>query len=208
MFWAAEAAANSARVTTLLARDAPFVFWGAPVADRARVRKNSTSARPPIPPEKEAPMLAVGDKAPTFELARDGGATVSSKDLQGKPYVLYFYPKDNTPGCTQESCDFRDNFARITAKGVDVFGVSRDSVKSHDNFKAKYELPFVLLSDPDKTLHAAYGAWGLKKMYGKEVEGTIRSTFLVDAKGKIVAAWPKVSVKGHVDQVLAEIDKL
>jgi peroxiredoxin Q/BCP len=153
-------------------------------------------------------MLNPGDKAPAFELARDGGATVSSKDLKGKAYVLYFYPKDNTPGCTQESCDFRDSFARITAKGVEVFGVSRDSVKSHDNFKAKYELPFPLLSDPDKVLHAAYGAWGTKKMYGKEVEGTIRSTFLIDKAGKVAKAWPKVSVKGHVDEVLAAIEAL
>jgi peroxiredoxin Q/BCP len=153
-------------------------------------------------------MLAVGEKAPSFELSRDGGGTVSSAELKGKAYVIYFYPKDNTPGCTTESCDFRDNFARIQAAGVEVFGVSRDSVKSHDGFKAKFELPFALLSDPDKTLHTAFGAWGLKKMYGKEVEGTIRSTFLVDKKGKVAAAWPKVSVKGHVDEVLAAIDRL
>lgn len=153
-------------------------------------------------------MLNPGDKAPAFTLARDGGGTVNSKDLKGKAYVVYFYPKDNTPGCTQESCDFRDSFARLTEHGVEVFGVSRDSVKSHDNFKAKYELPFPLLSDPDKELHTAFGAWGLKKMYGKEVEGTIRSTFLIDKHGKVAAAWPKVSVKGHVDQVLAEVAKL
>jgi len=153
-------------------------------------------------------MLNPGDKAPAFTLARDGGGTVNSKDLKGKAYVVYFYPKDNTPGCTQESCDFRDSFARLTEHGVEVCGVSRDSVKSHDNFKAKYELPFPLLSDPDKELHTAFGAWGLKKMYGKEVEGTIRSTFLIDKHGKVAAAWPKVSVKGHVDQVLAEVAKL
>jgi len=153
-------------------------------------------------------MLVVGDKAPSFELSRDGGGTVSSAELKQKAYVVYFYPKDNTPGCTTESCDFRDNFARIQAAGVDVFGVSRDSVKSHDGFKSKYELPFALLSDPDKTLHTAFGAWGLKKMYGKEVEGTIRSTFLIDKKGKVAATWPKVSVKGHIDEVLAAIEKL
>ena len=153
-------------------------------------------------------MLEVGAKAPAFELAADGGRTVSSKELKGKPYVVYFYPRDNTPGCTTEACDFRDNFARVEAKGVAVFGVSTDSVRSHDNFKAKYELPFTLLSDPDKTLHAAYGAWGIKKMYGKESEGTIRSTFVVDKSGKIAAAWPKVSVKGHVDEVLAAVEKL
>ena len=153
-------------------------------------------------------MLQVGDAAPAFELEADGGGTVSSRALAKKPYVIYFYPKDNTPGCTQEACDFRDSFARIEAAGVRVFGVSKDSVKSHDGFKAKYALPFTLLSDPDKSLQLAYGAWGTKKMYGKEVEGTIRSTFLVDKAGRIAAAWPKVSVKGHVDQVLEAIAKL
>ncbi len=153
-------------------------------------------------------MLNVGDKAPKFSLTRDGGEVVDSASLKGKPYVIYFYPKDNTPGCTTEACDFRDSFAQISASGVEVFGVSKDSVKSHDGFKTKYELPFALLSDPDKTLHAAYGAWGTKMMYGKEVEGTIRSTFLVDMSGKIAAAWPKVSVKGHVAQVLEAIAKL
>lgn len=153
-------------------------------------------------------MLKVGDSAPAFELVGDGGVTVRSSELAKKPYVIYFYPRDNTPGCTTEACDFRDNFARIEAAGVRVFGVSKDSVKSHDGFKAKYELPFTLLSDPDKTLHAAYGAWGTKMMYGKEVEGTIRSTFLVDKKGRIAAAWPSVKVKGHVDEVLAAIDAL
>lgn len=153
-------------------------------------------------------MLQVGDAAPAFELEADGGGTVSSRELAKKPYVVYFYPKDNTPGCTQEACDFRDNIARIEAAGVRVFGVSKDSVKSHDGFKAKFALPFTLLSDPDKSLHLAYGAWGAKKMYGKEVEGTIRSTFLVDKAGRIAAAWPKVSVKGHVDKVLEAIAKL
>lgn len=153
-------------------------------------------------------MLKVGDAAPAFELEADGGTVVSTKELAKTPYVVYFYPRDNTPGCTQEACDFRDNFARIEAAGVRVFGVSKDSVRSHDGFKQKYELPFTLLSDPDKTLHAAYGAWGTKKMYGKEVEGTIRSTFLVDKKGRIAAAWPSVKVKGHVDQVLEAIARL
>lgn len=153
-------------------------------------------------------MLKVGDTAPPFELQADGGQTISSKDLAETPYVVYFYPRDNTPGCTKEACDFRDNFKRIEAAGVRVFGVSKDSVKSHDGFKAKYELPFTLLSDPDKALHRAYGAWGLKKMYGRETEGTIRSTFLIDAKGRIAATWEKVKVNGHVDKVLAAIAEL
>jgi peroxiredoxin Q/BCP len=153
-------------------------------------------------------MLKVGDPAPSFALEGDGGTQVSSSELAKKAYVIYFYPRDNTPGCTQEACDFRDNFARIEAAGVRVFGVSKDSVKSHDGFKAKFDLPFTLLSDPDKRLHQAYGAWGTKTMYGKEVEGTIRSTFLVDRKGRIAAAWPNVKVKGHVDEVLAAIAAL
>lgn len=153
-------------------------------------------------------MLDVGATAPEFTLPADGGRTVSSADLAGKPYVVYFYPKDNTSGCTTEACDFRDNFARVTAAGATVLGVSKDSVKSHDGFKKKHDLPFTLLSDAELTLHQAYGAWGMKKMYGRDFEGTIRSTFLVGADGKIAAAWPKVRVKGHVDEVLEALAAL
>jgi len=153
-------------------------------------------------------MLDAGDTAPEFTLPADGGQTIASADLAGKPYVVYFYPKDNTPGCTTEACDFRDSFARVTAAGATVLGVSKDSVKSHDNFKKKHELPFTLLSDGELTLHRAYGAWGMKKMYGREFEGTIRSTFLVGPDGKIAAAWPKVRVKGHVDAVLEALEAL
>jgi peroxiredoxin Q/BCP len=150
-------------------------------------------------------MLTTGDKAPEFELNIDGGGTLSSEDLSGAPYVVYFYPKDNTPGCTTESCDFRDHYGRVTGHGAQVIGVSKDSVKSHDGFKAKHDLPFPLISDTDGTLHEAYGAWGLKKNYGREYMGTIRSTFLVGADGVILAAWPKVRVKGHVDAVIAAL---
>lgn len=153
-------------------------------------------------------MPGVGDKAPRFSLPTDGGGTLSSDELAGRTYVLYFYPKDNTPGCTTEACDFRDNFARLTAAGVTVLGVSKDAVKSHDRFKEKYELPFTLLSDGLLELHRAYGAWGTKKMYGKEMEGTIRSTFIVDGAGVVRRAWPKVSVKGHVDAVLEALASL
>ena len=153
-------------------------------------------------------MLKEGDQAPDFELTADGGRSVNSRDLKGKPYVVYFYPKDNTPGCTTEACDFRDHFARIGARHAAVFGVSTDSVRSHDGFKKKFELPFTLLSDPDKTLHAAYGAWGMKKNYGKEYEGTIRSTFVVDKDGVIAKAWPTVKVKGHVEEVIEALEAL
>ncbi len=153
-------------------------------------------------------MLKIGDPAPTFDLPTDGGGRLSSAALAGKPYVLYFYPKDNTPGCTTESCDFRDNFARIQAAGATVVGVSRDGVRSHDNFKAKYSLPFPLLADTELALHHAAGVWGHKKMYGKDVEGTIRSTFLVDGSGVVRAVWSPVKVKGHVDAVLAALQAL
>lgn len=153
-------------------------------------------------------MLDVGDKALDFTLPTDsqtGDGTLSSASLAGQPYVLYFYPKDNTSGCTTEACAFRDNWARITGAGATVVGVSKDSVKSHDRFKAKHELPFPLVSDTELLLLKAYGAWGPKKLYGREYEGVIRSTFIIDASGTITHAWRKVRVKGHVDQVLAAL---
>ena len=153
-------------------------------------------------------MDLIGKPLPAFSLQDDQGATVTAKDLQGTWTVLYAYPKDNTPGCTTEACDFRDNFARATKLGAKVYGISRDSVKSHQGFIAKQELPFRLLSDPDTSLLKALGAFGKKMMYGKEVEGIIRSTFLIDPKGVIRHAWPKVSVKGHVDEVLETLKSL
>lgn len=151
-------------------------------------------------------MLKSGDKAPAFSLPIDGDGTLSSDDLAGKPYVLYFYPKDNTPGCTTESCDFRDGYARVLSQGAQVIGVSKDSVRSHDGFKAKHGLPFPLISDAEGTLHEAYGSWGKKKNYGREYMGTIRSTFLVGPDGTVIEAWPKVRVKGHVDAVIESLE--
>lgn len=143
-----------------------------------------------------------GRPLPAFSLLDDQGATVTAKDLLGRWTVLYAYPKDSTPGCTTEACDFRDNLARVQSLGAQVYGLSRDSLKSHQNFIAKQQLPFRLLSDPDGALLKPLGAFGKKMMYGKEVEGIIRSTFLVDPKGVIRHVWPKVSVKGHVQDVL------
>lgn len=151
-------------------------------------------------------MIDVGSAAPSFELACEDGRLIRSEDLLGKPYVLFFYPKDNTPGCTQEACDFRDSYEALLGQGVAVFGISKDSVKSHMGFKTKHNLPFPLLSDPEKVLHQAYGAWGKKMMYGKEVEGTIRSTFLIGSDGLVKRVWPKVSVKGHVSDVLSAVN--
>lgn len=150
----------------------------------------------------------IGKPLPPFALESTDGHTIGPGDLKGAWTVLYAYPKDSTPGCTQEACDFRDNWARVQALGAKVFGISRDSIKSHTSFIAKQNLPFPLLSDPDKALLAPLGAYGKKVMYGKETEGIIRSTFLVDPQGVVRHAWPKVSVKGHVDEVLAKLQEL
>ena len=148
-------------------------------------------------------MIAVGKKAPAFSLPSSSGANVSLKDLKGTTVVLYFYPKDNTPGCTQEACDFRANFARIQAAGALVFGVSADSIASHRKFQQKLELPFELLSDESHTMLEAYGAWKEKSMYGRTFMGIERSTVVIDANGVVKHMFPKVKVKGHVDEILA-----
>lgn len=153
-------------------------------------------------------MSLVGQALPAFSLLDDQGRTLTNADLAGQWTVLYAYPKDNTPGCTTEACDFRDNWARVQALGARVYGISRDSAKSHQGFIAKQHLPFGLLSDPDTQLLKALGAFGKKLMYGKEVEGIIRSSFLIDPKGVIRHVWPKVSVKGHVQEVLETLDRL
>lgn len=146
---------------------------------------------------------AIGKKIPAFKAAATGGGTIATKDLAGAAFVLYFYPKDDTPGCTLEGQDFRDRHDKFKRLKIKVFGVSRDSLASHDKFKAKYELPFTLLSDPDETLCRAFDVIKEKNMYGKKVLGVERSTFLVDAKGVLRGEWRKVKVKGHVDEVLA-----
>ncbi len=146
--------------------------------------------------------LQVGDPAPDFTAHTDAGETITLSGLRGKPVVLYFYPKDNTPGCTREACDFRDEHAAFAKKKAVVLGVSPDSVKSHAGFKAKHELPFTLVADPDKAIANAYGVYAEKNMYGKKVMGIVRTTFLVDENGKIAAIWPKVKVDGHVAAVL------
>ena len=146
--------------------------------------------------------VEVGDKAPDFTLPSDGGGKVSLKALRGKAVVLYFYPKDATSGCTAESCAFRDalpNFSKVKAA---IVGISRDSVASHDKFKAKYGLTFPLASDEDGKVCEAYGTWVEKSMYGRKYMGVERSTFLIDAKGVVRNAWRKVKVPGHAEEVL------
>jgi peroxiredoxin Q/BCP len=149
--------------------------------------------------------LSIGAAAPAFELESTSGKTVSLASLAGKKVVLYFYPKDDTPGCTREACGFRDESAALKKAGAIVIGVSKDSLASHAKFRTKYELPFELLSDPGNEVAQRYGAFGKKIMYGKEVTGTIRSTFLIDEKGKLAALWSPVKVDGHTGQVLAAL---
>lgn len=152
--------------------------------------------------------LKSGAKAPDFTLPTDGGGTIKLSSLKGKPVILYFYPKDDTPGCTTESCDFRDNFAAFKRLGATVIGISKDSVKKHDKFKAKYELPFTLASDEESDVCEQYGVWVEKSMYGKKYMGIERSTFLIGADGKIAQIWRKVSVTGHVDEVKKAVGAL
>jgi peroxiredoxin Q/BCP len=148
-------------------------------------------------------MLAPGDQAPDFTLPSTSGGEVSLKALRGQKVVLYFYPKDNTPGCTTEACDFRDHNGRLAALGAVVLGVSKDSLTSHAKFRDKFHLAFDLLSDADNHVAKAYGAHGQKMMYGKPVIGTIRSTFVIDEHGKVLARWSPVKVAGHVEDVVA-----
>lgn len=150
-----------------------------------------------------ATELEVGDKAPAFTLPDQSGEPVSLKDFAGKQVVLYFYPKDNTSGCTKESCDFRDNIAPIKKAGGVVLGVSFDGQKSHQKFIEKFTLPFTLLSDEEKTVAKAYGVYKEKSMYGRKYWGIERSTFVIDQSGKLKSIFRKVKVDGHVDAVLA-----
>jgi peroxiredoxin Q/BCP len=150
-------------------------------------------------------MLEAGAKLPSFKLADDTGTARSAKDFAGKSIVLYFYPKDDTPGCTNEATQFRDMYDDFAAKNAEIVGVSRDSVASHQKFKAKYDLQFPLLADVESALCNAMGVIVEKNMYGKKSMGIQRSTFLIDPKGKIVHVWPKVSVNGHAEDVLAKL---
>ena len=144
----------------------------------------------------------VGQPAPDFSVPADGGGTISLSALKGRPVVLYFYPKDDTPGCTKEACGFRDAMPDFSKVDAEIVGVSKDSVKRHDNFKAKYDLNFGLASDEDGAVCEAYGVWVLKKNYGREYMGIERSTFLIDKEGVVRNVWRKVRVKDHVEAVL------
>ncbi len=146
--------------------------------------------------------LEIGDPAPDFEMPTDGGGQISLSGLKGKKIVLYFYPKDDTPGCTKEACGFRDALPDFSKVDAEIIGVSKDPVAKHDKFKAKYEMPLILASDADSDVTERYGSWVEKSMYGKKYMGIDRSTFLIDENGKIAGLWRKVKVPGHVDDVL------
>jgi len=149
--------------------------------------------------------LKEGDKAPDFSAPTNGGGTVALAELKGKNVILYFYPKDDTPGCTKEACAFRDDFAAFKKQGAVVLGVSADSVKAHDKFVKKFELPFPLLADEDKKIVEAYGVWGQKSFMGRKYMGIHRVTFLIGPDGKIRKIWPKVKPEEHAEEVLAAL---
>ncbi len=149
--------------------------------------------------------LEAGAKAPSFTLPDQDGNTVSLSDFAGRRVIVYFYPKDDTPGCTAEACQFNDNLAAFERADVPVLGISPDKAASHQKFRAKYGLDFSLLSDPDHTVMERYGAWGEKTMYGRTTTGVIRSTFLIDEKGEVARSWYNVKADGHATKVLAEV---
>ncbi len=150
-------------------------------------------------------MLKVGSKAPSFSLQSDEGKNITLKDFAGKKVVLYFYPKDDTPGCTKEACSFTENSSALRKAGAVVLGVSADSVPSHQKFKTKYKLNFPLLSDPDRETIQKYDVWKEKNMYGKKMMGVERTTFIIDEEGKIAHIFPKVKVDGHTEKVLEKL---
>ena len=149
--------------------------------------------------------LKEGDKAPDFSAPTNGGGTISLGELKGKSVILYFYPKDDTPGCTKEACAFRDDFAAFKKRGAVILGVSADSVKAHDKFVKKFELPFPLLADEDKKIVEAYGVWGQKSFMGRKYLGIHRVTFLIGPDGHIRKIWPKVKPEEHAEEVLAAL---
>jgi peroxiredoxin Q/BCP len=150
-------------------------------------------------------MIEEGKKAPAFSLKNHDGKTVKLADFAGKYVVLYFYPKDDTPGCTAEACEFRDGHEKLKKAGAVVLGVSPDSEARHAKFREKYSLPFDLLADVDHAVAEKYGAWGEKSLYGRKYQGIIRSTFLIGPDGKVKKVWPRVKVKGHAEEVIAAL---
>ena len=170
----------------------------------AKAKSTSTSKSTPTPDG----LIDVGKSAPALKLPNQSGETVELKQFKGSWIVLYFYPKDDTPGCTTEACNFRDSMKAFTDRGVIVLGVSPDDAKSHAKFATKHKLPFDLLADTEQKVCNAYGVWQEKSMYGRTYMGVARTTYLIDTKGKVACRWDKVKVKEHETQVLAKIDEL
>ena len=156
-------------------------------------------------PNKDNNMLSIGQKVPDVKVLNDQGNEINLSDFKGQKIVLYFYPKDDTSGCTKEACDFRDHLSQFNSLNAGIVGVSKDNLASHQKFKTKYDLPFILLSDETLALCQAFGVWVDKSMYGKIYKGIERSTFLIDENGFITHIWRKVKVPGHVDAVLKTI---
>ncbi len=152
-------------------------------------------------------QLTEGMKAPDFKSVNQNGDTIALSDYKGKKIILFFYPKDNTPGCTAESCNLRDNYSVLQEKGFEVIGISPDSPKSHTNFINKFDLPYNLVADTEKEILKTYGAWGLKKNYGKEYEGVLRTTFLINEDGIIIKVFSKVNTKDHAEQILNSLEQ-
>jgi len=199
-----------AKKTTQKAIKKPLPVKSKPAAE-TKARNSAKPAKPSAAlraTKSETGLLGAGGRAPSFKLNDHAGKTLSSSALAGTPYVLYFYPKDDTTGCTKEACGFRDAFGAFGKARARVIGVSPDSEASHARFVSKYGLPFTLLADPEKVLANAYGVWQKKQNYGREYMGIVRSTFVVDGKGVIRKAWRGVKVDGHVDAVLAAVKEL
>jgi peroxiredoxin Q/BCP len=152
--------------------------------------------------------LTIGDKAPDFTIATDGGGTFSLLEMRGHNVIIYFYPKDDTPGCTKEACEFRDSLPDFSNSSSKIIGISKDTVAKHDKFKSKYELPFTLGADLEGDVCEIYGTWVEKSMYGRQYMGIERATFLVDKEGVLQGIWRKVKVKGHVEEVLGAVQNL
>ncbi|HEY6561837.1 MAG TPA: thioredoxin-dependent thiol peroxidase [Polyangiaceae bacterium] len=202
----AKAPAKRAAVSELRnAAPAPKPAKRKSVANKPAARIALGAATAPAAAPSNGAEVGAGATAPSFELSDEDGNPLSARQLAGKPYVLYFYPKDDTPGCTAQACGFRDALNRFSQRGVRVIGVSPDSPQTHTKFKQKYGLNFTLLSDADKVLSQAYGVWAKKSNYGREYMGIERSTFLIDESGAIKKVWRKVRVPGHVDAVLTEL---
>jgi peroxiredoxin Q/BCP len=213
---AVAAVAKIVKAAQAVAKSVTDTVQEAKVALGKKPSKRAPSAKPKAKdddaPSEPAPAagssIGVGSRAPSFSLKNQNGEVVSSASLAGKPYVLYFYPKDDTSGCTKQACGFRDSFAGFGKKNTSILGVSPDSEASHAKFAGKYGLPFTLLSDPDKELAQAYGVWQMKKNYGREYMGIQRSTFVVNAKGIVTHVYRNVRVDGHVDSVLSAVGAL